>query len=276
MSRDIDPSSNEQHDLLAGLRALLDQPGNWPEKADELLAKLGQVSQPEFVSDQENETLLSLVVDDALKGVDISTRSPAFFQQMLVDQELRQAFLAALEDLEKPSSVSFPLPDSPPLNFDFLKASTIKPTVEYVSHAKWRLIWQDTLERIQQTFFSAAQFEPAYRSDNYLEDNWFTLLRDEVEIDQMQVAVVLEAMRLLATPDLLQLQIVIGIALDSGEMLEHLPNLNARLTWGTYDQVVTVSQRGRTTFPPLPLSLVLDETRQRVTSDLRLIVEPAL
>lgn len=276
MSRNIDPSSNEQHYLLAGLRALLDQPGNWPEKADELLAKLGQVSQPEFVSDQENETLLSLMVDDALKGVDISTRYPAFYQQMLVDVELRQAFLTALEDLEKPASASVQLTDRSPLNFDFLKAPSIKPTIEFVSRANWRLIWQDTLERIQQTFFSSAQFEPAYRSDNYLEDNWFTLLRDEVEIDQMQVAVVLEAMRRLATPDLLQLQIVIGIALDSGEMLERLPNFNARVTWGVYDHVVTVSQRGRTTFPPLPLDLVLDGTHQRVTSDLRLIVEPAL
>lgn len=276
MSRDTDPSSNEHRNRVAGLWALLTQSGNWPEKADELLAELGQVSQPQSVSNQENETLLSLAVDDALKGVDISTHYPTFFQQMLVDQELRQAFLAALEDLEQQQSIPSPLSDSLPASFDFLKTPAIKPIIEYKSHAKWRLIWQNTIEQIQQIFFSAAQFEPAYRSDDYLEDNWFTLFRNEVEIDQTAVTVVLEAVRLLATPDTLQLQIAVGVAPDSDETVERLPNLNVRLTWGGYDHVVTVTQRGRAAFPPVPLSLVLDETQQRVTSDMRLIVEPAL
>lgn len=276
MSSHIDPLLDGQDNAFAALRALLNQSEDWPEEADQLLAHLSQSPQSSSTSDRENETLLSLAVDDALKGVDISIRYPAFFQQMLVDQDLRQAFLDTLEALEKHADDPIAISTVPQHTFDFLLASIVKPIVEYVSPAKWRLSWQATLDQIQHTFFTAAQFEPAYRSNDYLEDNWVTLFRDEIEINQAQVNVVLEGVRLLAAPDMLQLQIAVGVTPDPGEMTERLPDLTAHLTWGPYDHLVTVTQRGRATFPPLPLSLVWDETNLRVTSDLRLIVEPAL
>ena len=276
MSSHINPLPGEPHDVLAALRALADQPDNWPDKADRLIANLGQIPQSDLVFDQENETLLSLVLDDALKGVDISSRYPVFFQQLLNDQDLRQTFLDALEALEAQPSESIVVSHSPQPVFDFLKAPTAKPIIEFVSPAKWRLIWQAALDQIQSIFFSAAQFEPVYRSDDYLEDNWVTLFRDEIEINQAQVNVVLEAVRLLAAPDMLQLQIAVSVTPDPGEMTDRLPDLTAHLTWGLYDHSVTITQRGRATFPSLPLSLVLDETNQHVTSDLQLIVEPAL
>lgn len=276
MSSHIDPLLDGQHSVLTALRALLNHPEDWPEEADHLLAHWNQLPQPGSTSDQENETLLSLAVDDALKGVDISIRYPAFFQQMLVDQDLQQAFLDTLDALEKHADNPSAIPTVPQHTFDFLLASTVKPIVEYVSPAKWRLTWQATLEQIQNTFFAAAQFEPAYRSDDYLEDAWFTLFRNEVEIDRAQASVVLEAVRLIATPDMLQLHIAVGITPDQSETTVQLPDLRAQLTWGPYDQVVTVTQRGRATFPSLPLNFVLDETHQHITSDLRLIVEPAI
>jgi hypothetical protein len=97
-----------------------------------------------------------------------------------------------------------------------------------------------------------------------------------VDIDQAQVSVVLEAVRLITVPDQLQLHIAVGVTPDQAAATDRLPDMRARLIWGAYDQAVTITQRGRATFPPLPLNLVLDETHQRITSDLRLVVEPAL
>ena len=100
MSSHINPLPGEPHDVLAALRALADQPGNWPDTADRLIANLGQIPQSDLVFDPENETLLSLVLDDALKGVDISSRYPVFFQQLLNDQDLRQVAAGPLGHLE--------------------------------------------------------------------------------------------------------------------------------------------------------------------------------
>jgi hypothetical protein len=260
-------------DTLAALRALRKQPENWPEQADRLLAHLDQSSRTGDWPDHEDETLLSLAVDDALKGIDISRRYPAFFQRLLVDQALRHAFLDTLEALES-QSTSLTADPQPDLNF--LNTPTLLPMLEFVSPARWRLVWQAALDQIQQIFFSAAQFEPIYRSDDYLEDAWFTLFRNEIDIDRAHVSVVLEAARLITTPDQLQLHIAVGVTPDQTATTDRLPDLRAQLLWGAYDQAVTITQRGRATFPPLPLNLVLDEASQRITSDLRLIVEPAL
>ncbi len=260
-------------DTPAALRALLKQPENWPDSADRLLSHLGQVLPLDPIPDREDETLLSLAVDDALRGVDISIRYPLFFQQLLVDQDLRQAFLDTLEALE---SQTIPVSASPKPSLDFLSTPPLQPMLEFVSPIQWRLVWQAALDQIQQIFFSADQFQPAYRSDDYLEDAWFTLFRNEIDIDQAHVSVVLEAVRLIATPDQLQLHIAVGVTPDPTATPDRLPDLRAQLMWGAYDQAVTITQRGRATFPPLPLKLVLDETHQRITSDLQLIVEPAL
>ncbi|MBI5567769.1 MAG: hypothetical protein HY870_22910 [Chloroflexi bacterium] len=273
MSSNLHSAPAGPPDALATLRALLNQPDNWPEQADRLLAHLDQSSRSGDWPDYEDETLLSLAVDDALKGIDISRRYPAFFQRMLVDHDLRQAFLDTLGALD---SQAVPASVSPQLSLDFLSTSSRRLIREFVSPARWRLVWQAALDQIQQIFFSADQFQPAYRSDDYLEDAWFTLFRNEIDIDQAHVSVVLEAVRLIATPDQLQLHIAVGVTPDQAATTDRLPDLRAQLIWGTYDQAVTITQRGRATFPPLPLNLVLDETHQRVASDLRLIVEPAL
>lgn len=273
MSSQIKPTPGGQPNALAVLRTLRDQPDNWPEQADQLLAHLGQSTPLGDMPDHEDETLLSLAVDDALKGVDISTRYPAFFQHLLVDAALRRAFLETLEDLDS-QPVSLPIDSQP--NLGFLSALTLQPIIEFVSSARWRLSWQATLDQIQQILFAADSFQPAYRSDDYLEDNWFTLLRNEVDIDQTHASVVLEAVRLMTAPDQLQLHIAVGLTPDWATATDRLPDLRAQLIWGAYDQAVIITQRGRATFPPLPLNLVLDAASQRITAGLRLTVEPAL
>jgi len=273
MSNQLSPASADESDARAVVRNLIDQPDNWPATADKLLARLSQASQPAAFSDQEDEALLSLVVDDAAKGVDISSRYPDFFQRLLEDDDLRQAFLEALEVIENRSA---PRLTAAERDLNFLHTPTLRPILEFTSPARWRLRWQAALEQLQQIFFAADQFQPVYRSADFLEDNWFTLFRDEIDIDQLRANVVLEAVRLMTAPDQLQLHIAVGLTPDWTATPQRLPDIRAHLTWGTYDQTVLITQRGRAVFPPLPLNLILDEAAQRITADLRLIVEPAL
>jgi hypothetical protein len=46
------------------------------------------------------DEILSLLVDEALKGVDVKTRYPDGYQQLLDNHELRQIFLDSLVGLE--------------------------------------------------------------------------------------------------------------------------------------------------------------------------------
>ncbi len=273
MSSHTDPTAGGDIDARAILRALADQPDNWPATADELLSRLSQASHRAVDSSEENDTLLSLVVDDALKGVDISRRYPVFFQRLLADDELRRAFLETLEAAE---NRAIPATAAAEPALSFLQTPARHAILEVVSPNRWRLRWQAALDQLQQLFFSADQVQPAYRAADYLEDAWFTLIRDEIAVDQFRASVLLEAARLMTSPDHLQLHLAVGLTPDRMVVTERLPELRAQLTWGTYDQTVTITQRGRATFPLLPLQLILDETTQHVTADLQLIVEPAL
>ena len=49
------------------------------------------------VSTHEISYIFDLVLNDALNGVDRETRHPAFYKQLLADDELRQDFQDALD-----------------------------------------------------------------------------------------------------------------------------------------------------------------------------------
>src|SRR5688572_17786521 len=98
--------------------------------------------------------MLSLVVHDALEGVDISVRYPAFYQRMLADNELREAFLDSL-DLLRRSQVGqlLPLPQPASEDLSFLRARSSEPRIEYTTNGRWRILWQRTIADIQAILF---------------------------------------------------------------------------------------------------------------------------
>jgi hypothetical protein len=49
------------------------------------------------VSTHEISYIFDLVLNDALNGVDLETRHPAFYKQLLADDKLRQDFQDALD-----------------------------------------------------------------------------------------------------------------------------------------------------------------------------------
>ncbi len=85
------------HEDLAVLRERLLGLDVWPEAGDEFLALL-PVSRwyAPPLNDEDNEWLL-IVARDALRGLDIGANYPAFFQKLITNGNLRQAFLSELD-----------------------------------------------------------------------------------------------------------------------------------------------------------------------------------
>lgn len=69
----------------------------WPAAGDEFLALL-PVSRWHAppLTEEDNEWLL-IVARDALRGIDLGSNYPAFFQKLFTNQKLRQAFMAELD-----------------------------------------------------------------------------------------------------------------------------------------------------------------------------------
>ncbi len=82
---------------IADLRLKLLALHVWPEAGDEFLALLpvSRWNSPPL-TEEDNEWLL-IVAQDAVKGVDIGANYPAFFQKLITNANLRQAFLDELE-----------------------------------------------------------------------------------------------------------------------------------------------------------------------------------
>jgi len=82
---------------IADLRQKLLALNVWPEAGDEFLALLpaSRWHAPPLTN-EDNEWLL-IVAQDALKGVDIGANYPAFFQKLITNHNLRQAFMNELE-----------------------------------------------------------------------------------------------------------------------------------------------------------------------------------
>ncbi len=260
-----DPLSEWVKRQLVELRRQLEEDREWPNTADQLLQHLIEPDQP---ATAEDEDMLSLVVDDALQGVDIIKQYPAFYRKLLNNSELRQAFLDALDLLERSETGELtPLPEMSPPDLSFLKAdSAPNPIIEHFSPEKWRVTWRLLQDQLANLFMPS---NLVYRSDPLdLEDNGTVLLRSQVDVDGTQIDLFLEAIRRVDEPNRLYLSLS-TTSLTSTQ----LPAVQAHLQWGAFQQTVVIDQYGRARFQPLPLTAVLDETTQTFQDDLQLILE---
>jgi hypothetical protein len=220
--------------------------------------------------------MLSLVVHDALEGVDIASRYPAFYQRMLADSELREAFLDTL-DLLRRSRVDelLPLPQPASQNLSFLRARTTEPRIERATNGRWRVRWQRTIADIQTILFQPrGSLSPLFRSAaNQIEDPWFTLVNGEAEVDEKHISALLQATQEVERPHTLQLFLTVGILSITNDQEINLPLL-ANLGWGRYGQGLLVGPNGQASFSAVPFSAVLAEGHQTVKGHLYLTLEP--
>lgn len=232
------------------------------------LAEIDTKTSSSLIVDYE---MLSLIIDDALKGVDISVRYPTFYRKLLNNADLRQAFVDALEAIEKDKQnvpVVLPLGAEPVL--DFLSSQSLRPTVVKSEKNKWHIIWQQTIEQLQSIFSPP---ELAYRSDpSQFEDPWLTLLRGETDVAGSLYTVLLECSLAKGTEESITLFLNIAVTFETTTSLPQIP-IYATLQWGSYTETLAITEEGRIKFPNISLSAILDEQRRNVKAELSLTLE---
>jgi hypothetical protein len=213
--------------------------------------------------------ILSIVVSDALAGVNVATRYPGFYKKMMRNHELRSAFLDALELLE--SEKAGLLDDLPVKStaMPYLGKTESKPAMNHLPANRWRLTWTMVTAQLQ-TILSPLQlgYGAAYRgSADLLEDNWLTLLRSTTRIGDVILDVFLEAAQQIDQSDRLQL-----MAILNWERAEDLP-LKATLQWGNYQSDAVFDPNGRAEFTPVLLKDIWDEEQKAITQNLMFSLE---
>ena len=91
LTLDVTQISQELNDLQKHLKQL----SSWPAAGDEFLALVPKTDNPAPVTAKENEWLQQ-VIEACMAGTDIGFRYPAFFQKLLINSTLRQAFMEQL------------------------------------------------------------------------------------------------------------------------------------------------------------------------------------
>jgi hypothetical protein len=250
---------------LAALRQQLEAAGHW---SDAIVALFSSLSSPLPLPVEQNDLdMLSFIVNDALKGVDIATLYPAFHARLLADPQLRQTYedlLDVLEDTAADPDQADPLPISREL--PFLEPTRTNAIVQPTAPGRWQLAWRLLCDHLTQNFFGAPALD--YRLGlSLLEDESFILVEEEVLVAEQTLSVMLEAIRPVAEPEQLRLQLFTATPSDP------LPSLEAIITWGDYTATAWTDRYGQAYFPPIQLHTILDQSEQRITADLQLILE---
>lgn len=244
---------------MADLRQDL-QAGQWPEGGDALLRRLGRLE-----ASAEDLEMLSLVLNDALEGIDITRRYPTFYRRLLADPHLRQIFLDALDLLERSEAGELDsLPESIEVDLSFLAPEEKKEDNPSSPADRLRVLLTRTRDQLRELFAPPPAAVPLRSALTGMEDDYITLLRSDVSTAQGAFELILEGRRPAAS-DALHLTVM----LIPRQEAPARPGLEATLRWGAYEETRPLDERGRASFPPLPLDVILDE-RGDVRSGLEL------
>lgn len=248
-------------------------PGQKPaalQKLADQLAALNAQAGPTLDMDHD---MLSLIVSGTLHAEDVASRYPAFYQKLLENAELREAFLDALQSVEAERTGQLvPLPEKPKTDLSFLSRQGSEPVMERLESQSWRATWRRSLEQIRAVFSPP---KLAYRADpSLLEDPWFTLLREEVAAAGSTYAVALECTVSSDLDRALSAYLNLAVTVESPHEPALFP-LHADLQWGSYTGSVQISEEGRVRFPDIPLDAIYDPSRKQIQAGLSLVLETA-
>jgi hypothetical protein len=266
---------------IAELRRQLEETGVWPAAADRLLIEVIPALPPKpdvepalaqalaEIASMEENVMLSVVVNDALAGVDVATRYPTLYHALLVDKELHEAFLevVALLSTEQKAAprAAAPSPATTPLPF---LSSPPAPAIKFLDPKRWHAAWQ-LLRGYLEPRLSAPTLAPGYRrTSNLLEDDVVNLLRSTFVVGEIQLQLTLNAIRPATEPDVVHLQGTLAAATDP------LPDMQVTIEWGNYRQTAIPDRYGRFIFPSLSLDQIQDEAGRLTAGELQLRLEP--
>lgn len=266
------PSDWVQRKLIV-LQRELKTSGKWPEPANQLWLDLAQNKQ---AHDKEaDDPMFSIVVSDALDGIDITKKHPKYYRRMLQNPELFQAFLEVIEALEADEApqVAF----VPEIQLPSLGVMNVapEPVFERPTSGGWLVRWQQSVAQLNVIFnVLGPNLALNMRSTRgLLEESVAPLIRSEVTVEEKTIGVRLSAV-LADDPDALDLRLTVAL-LDDDSADFSLKSLRADIQWGDYQQMQAINDLGQATFPPLPIKAITDETGETIKNDLHLLIHPA-
>lgn len=241
------------------------------EAAKRLADDLSQLDVASGSGTTEDEEMLALIIEEASQGIDIAKRYPAFYRRLLNFPDLRQAFLEILESIEEEDGApAIPWADKEELDFSFLAVPASWPEITKRGD-NWSIRWQRTLDTLQ-TIFSPPDL--AYRADAiFSEELWFTLLREEIAMEDLRYTVALECTFSEENEGALTPFLNIAVMVETRTKLPAFP-LQTSLQWGTYKQTIQISGEGRAKFPDIPINTIYDEEHRKIIAELNLTLEP--
>lgn len=216
--------------------------------------------------------MFSIVLDDALNGVDITQRYPDFYGQMLGNETLHRLFIDSLDILladQEPAAE--PLPFPPGRDLSFLHQTETRPQVSQPRPGQWHVQWQKTVEQLQH-LFAPGRAATALRSDYDLwdeDDGWHTLLRSEVNIAHIQLELLLEMQQPHSGADSAPL----ALTVTRLHPQDPWPALTATLHWGGYQQTLPLATEGYTQLPSIPLDTIWQPADQSLRAGLNLTLD---
>lgn len=231
MSKQL-PQSQKQYQQLTKLRQHLEELSSIPSAQD--------------------EEMLTIIISDAHKGIDITQEYPAFYEELLHNAQLRQLFLEALEISDTPADV-----DPTPI--------TVLPQEASTPH--WRIVWQRTAAQLQTIFMPPPAAQPSRADTADTQDETFILLHSTAEIEHIHAQITLTAGRNLEDEAHLHLTLFV-------ESFAPYP-FKATLTWGQYQETISLSANTPAAFPLVPLTTILSEDGETFLRGLDLSLEPA-
>lgn len=220
----------------------------------------------------EDEEMLSLIIEDASQGIDISKRYPAFYEKLLNHPDLRQAFLDIVDSLEEEDQhIRIPWTEETDVDLGFLNEQSSAPLIARLQD-HWTVSWQRTIDHLQALFSPS---ELAYRADPTLsEDLWFILLREEIKIEDLLYTIVLECT--VSEENAEALSPSLNVAVTIGTVTDQSPfPIQASLQWGTYQEQLQIHEEGRVRFPDIPLKTIFDPEHKSIIAQLHLVLEPS-
>lgn len=268
MSRGIskppqDESSSEWLlNKIEELRRMSQITEQWPETGDHLISDLAHFTPaPQPTSSDEDYDMLSIIVNDALSGIDVMKKYPNFYARILANEELRTAFLDTLELLEQSRTNELSDYSGPEkIDLSFLQQMMSKPSIRKSIQDKLELTWQRSVEQLQNMFYIASlQTSDAYRSvDSLLEENYINILHSQVEIDEQELEIRLDALQTLTAPENLDMMLVVFAPETFNRQFE------VTINWGEYQQSATVNQYGLAKLPPLKTEQVFTDSGELI------------
>lgn len=218
--------------------------------------------------------MLSLLISGILNGENMEERYPVYYKKLLGNAELRQAFLDALESIEaERSGDQVPLPGPAQKDLSFLKDTSAPPKIEIRTSQDWSIIWQRTVDQIQAVFFP---LRGAFRTDLNLfeEDPWYTLLREQMDVEGVTYDVVLDCTLSNENVESLSTYLNLAVTLADTTGTAQFP-LRASFQWGEYQDSILIKEEGRVKFPDVPLDSVFDQAVSRLKAGFSFSLESA-